>query len=471
VNPVTQSGLYREADHPDANVLNAFVEHALQEGERARVVAHMAECARCREVVFLARSAAQPEVAPAPAVRAEPKPSRFAVAFAKWRVALIPAAALAAVGATVLWVQVRPAMERTEMAKVLPPPAAATSQSVTTQMAARRAAPAPGDRQTEAREPVASPPKQAERIIPSQAKKAAVPSGGIVAMERSIPPVSPSGAPEGAGQDGALGPIHLDGRSASTAGFAPRPQPLPAPPASAFSKAHGGPQWQQAVAPPKTAAQAPVTVEASAAPVVPSPAPPPPNIVTSAGVAPPVVTQSVVVEPLPRTELAPQALNGLAVLRLARFAKLPSGLNTVSSAALLNRLVAVDSGGGVFLSQDGGQHWQRVRARWTGKAVRVQAPPQNFSRFMIAAPDQAPEKTALSGQPVPASTPEEAANAPASASPADENSSAGIATVHAGASIAPPLVPTEFKLLTDRHEVWVSADGKVWRMLGPPPAK
>jgi len=42
------------SDHPDANVLTAFSEHALMDPERARVLAHLAQCADCRDVLALA---------------------------------------------------------------------------------------------------------------------------------------------------------------------------------------------------------------------------------------------------------------------------------------------------------------------------------------------------------------------------------------------------------------------------------
>lgn len=43
--------------HPDAELLNAFAEHELAVAERDEVLAHLAGCARCREVVFLAHDA------------------------------------------------------------------------------------------------------------------------------------------------------------------------------------------------------------------------------------------------------------------------------------------------------------------------------------------------------------------------------------------------------------------------------
>ena len=47
--------------HPDPDSLNAFIEGALPEHERLQCLAHLADCPRCREVVFLAQ-----EPAPAP---------------------------------------------------------------------------------------------------------------------------------------------------------------------------------------------------------------------------------------------------------------------------------------------------------------------------------------------------------------------------------------------------------------------
>jgi len=57
--------------HPDADSLSAFVEGVLPEHERAACLAHLAECSRCREVVFLAQgtlvASAAPVLVPAPA--------------------------------------------------------------------------------------------------------------------------------------------------------------------------------------------------------------------------------------------------------------------------------------------------------------------------------------------------------------------------------------------------------------------
>src|SRR5260370_26381316 len=54
--------------HLDADTLSAFIEGMLPEHERAQCLAHLAECSRCREVVFLAQDtpAAPPAVVHVP---------------------------------------------------------------------------------------------------------------------------------------------------------------------------------------------------------------------------------------------------------------------------------------------------------------------------------------------------------------------------------------------------------------------
>ena len=59
--------------HPDPESLNAFLEGVLPEPERLQCLSHFAECARCREVVFLA----QPP-------RPSPVSSKEAAAWRRW---------------------------------------------------------------------------------------------------------------------------------------------------------------------------------------------------------------------------------------------------------------------------------------------------------------------------------------------------------------------------------------------------
>ena len=112
--------------HPSPDVLTAFAEHNLPGRENQRITDHLARCADCREVVFLASSAieepasAEQEWMPAdaiarisPALRAQPrapaatagagpaseKPSRWRV----WRWAWAPAVAVVLVVSGVLF--------------------------------------------------------------------------------------------------------------------------------------------------------------------------------------------------------------------------------------------------------------------------------------------------------------------------------------------------------------------------------
>ena len=97
MNQVIQSG-----NHPDAESLNAFVEQALTGTEREQVLAHMATCGRCRQVVYLAQETARIEgqvVTPvALGERGREKAQTYKQRrnwFEGWRLAWIPVAALA----------------------------------------------------------------------------------------------------------------------------------------------------------------------------------------------------------------------------------------------------------------------------------------------------------------------------------------------------------------------------------------
>jgi hypothetical protein len=48
-------------EHPSADLLSGFMERALSADENARVTMHLARCADCREILFLASAATEPE--------------------------------------------------------------------------------------------------------------------------------------------------------------------------------------------------------------------------------------------------------------------------------------------------------------------------------------------------------------------------------------------------------------------------
>ncbi len=445
MNPMIQPDF-----HPDADALNAFAEQALPVADRARILAHMASCARCREVVYLAQAASEPGFAPA-VLPAAPHRERFWGALAKWRVALIPATALAATGAVVLWVQLRPVPAPTQMARMSEPQPGPLS-SATAKMVQQKSAPPPAaiaPRQSVAvplRPSAASnthlePPAQPER------QKAMLPAAGATDPNPSAFTAS-SASPAAAapvGRERALGGVHLDAHSASMARYAPRPEPPTPPSALSLTPSAISPQQQQ----PQPVVLSP-THAGIASTAAESPAPPPPNIVAMSQAS------SVAAPPPARLELAPQPLNGFAAMHLAKRVKLPSGLTTVSSAALLNRLLAVDSAGAVFLSQDAGKHWETVNAQWSGRAIQVQAPPQGLYR-----PKAANAATTAETAPAPDNSVNHVSEQPPAPPPPPPASDTTPAAARAKA--APPIPAMLFRLVTDRHQTWVSVDGKVWR--------
>jgi hypothetical protein len=254
------------------------------------------------------------------------------------------------------------------------------------------------------------------------------------------------------------GRYHLDAHSAAMARQAAPPESPDGTAQLAFDPAlTNGP-----LQPPGTTNMTPAAGRSAMADKA-APAPAPPNIMAGHGTV--VVPASGAPEPVTlqaetsSVQLAPQPLNGLAVMQLARHAKLPSGLNTVSSAAMLNRMLAVDSAGALFLSHDAGKHWEAVRPQWSGKAIAVQAPPQNSYQLTPAARLQNLDSASIAA---PAAQEKRAGpNVNASvSSPPPPAPPSGPALTTTGAD---PLIPAMlFKLITDRHQTWVSADGKLW---------
>jgi hypothetical protein len=57
-------GVTSDPSHPDANVLSAYAQKALDQGEEATILGHLAQCADCRQILLLA----QPELEAAPQV-------------------------------------------------------------------------------------------------------------------------------------------------------------------------------------------------------------------------------------------------------------------------------------------------------------------------------------------------------------------------------------------------------------------
>jgi hypothetical protein len=414
--------------HPDADSLNAFVERVLPEAEHERVLEHLAGCAGCRDVVYLTRQMAAIEAAPAPVpqVKTEPQRGWWSPLFAHWRVAWIPAAAVAAVGGVVFWVHVRSAQPAADMAQVAPmsapvantpPPSQTTARSVASQISSE-----PGARHAELHKPT-------EAAGARENKRAeTAPAPNLQASQIVLGEMRPENAPLPAAP-----PVQPRPAMSAPAQVAPEP-PLT------------NTQWQTSQPAQRTSSPALSAKPAEVAPGM---------VAVHGGVmAPPTggpqplgaVTQQSVTQ----YGTTPQPLNGIAALQLAKRIKLPSGLSTVSSAVMLNRLLAVDSAGALFLSVDAGKHWDAVPVQWTGKAIEVHAQPRAHSAdadagggpVPVAEDSASPSEAASTIAPLPAPVPE---------------------TRLAGAEAVPPVPAMLFRLVNDRHRTWFSSDGKTWR--------
>jgi hypothetical protein len=194
--------------HPDAEVLSAFAEQALDERERGEVLEHLAGCGRCRQVVALASEAAGAEVS-----ARRHAPVRPRVWFRSWGLALAPVAAIAATAVIAISVHERNVERSVEMAKV-------------EQQRSTEKAPMP-------RQASPQPPAQAGPPAASPAETPA-PTGRPGAGRRApvAEPDEPAAAPPPEGGNGLVsareepaGTSGVEGRGTMGAAFAPSGTP------------------------------------------------------------------------------------------------------------------------------------------------------------------------------------------------------------------------------------------------------
>jgi hypothetical protein len=377
----------------------------------------VAGCARCRDIVYLAQQMAEAETgAPTVAQALAGQRSRWlSPLFTGWRVAWIPAAALAAVAGVLIWVHLHSEQWAVNMAQVAPPPALPVNTPAP--------ATAPGVEALRRSEPAAHRPQSDNTARPAGTPRppaAAVPTPGLRAVQES-----------------ALNEFRVE---SSEAGIAPSAQPdLSAPAAIPSEPPLANTQWQ-----PGQQVQMSANQSMSAKSL---PAPAAPGMIAMHGGVMPAISAGP--QPLAASaqqavtqyEMTPQPIDGETLQRTKRL-KLPSGLTAVSSAAMLNRILAVDSAGTLFLSGDAGKHWDTVRVQWTGKAIEVSSRPVPAQPGLFGAAANSPESAA----------------APVATAPSTPRAEADSVSVE-----APPPVPGAlFRLVNDQHRAWISTDGRTW---------
>jgi hypothetical protein len=400
--------------HPDAESLTAFAEQLMPAPERDQILAHMATCSRCREVVFLSQRALeedQPEAVPA--LGDVPKASR-ASWFGGWRWAWVPVAALAAfIGLAVLQHFRRPAdstqaaintpktdaLQKTERSNATPPSAAPSSNA-----AALKSLEARSTKQLASRDDIVpredkEEAKQLDEKKSARQKDDAIQSGGAsIALPAGV----------SAGSAGSLGSLH--GTISARAKVSSIGGPVAA---NQFQQQNLA---QQNITQQNSAMQAQNVPADANKPVMPS---------AALGAASETVTvQADRVEPLPTpTPAAPAQLSSvpltgrnegtlspaIAKQKVMQKITLPSGLGVLSVASEASRSVALDTAGTLFLSEDSGKQWQSIQTQWTGRPLLVRTRPAGTQN---------------------------------------------------GASRAPQTV--RFELVNDKLQTWFSYDGKTW---------
>ncbi|WP_348263319.1 zf-HC2 domain-containing protein [Telmatobacter sp. DSM 110680] len=400
MNPTIQSGM-----HPDAESLTAFAEQLLPAPERDQILAHMATCSRCREVVFLAQRALEEDQSEVVPTSKKAPTARRARWFDAWRWTWIPVAALATFMGLAVLQHFRHPAESTQMAvnktpadalqKTVPssiaPPAktAATTNSATLNAEVVESA----KPLTRRDEPVRQAGKEETKRLD---EKKAVEQKGYAALAGAAP--LPPGVSGGSMQE----MLSARAKASPTGGPAAVNQFQQQSMAqqnlalqNSMMKAQNVPT-DKVVAPRAAAlgaASETVSVQADQVAVLPTPAP-----------------ASSRVSSVPLTGEYHGTLSSAAAKQKAiQKIILPSGLGVLATASEASRIVALDTAGALFLSEDGGKNWQSIPSQWTGRALLVRTRPVG---------------------------------------------------TEGGASRAPQIL--RFELVNDKLQTWLSYDGRIW---------
>ncbi|HZP24550.1 MAG TPA: YCF48-related protein [Terriglobales bacterium] len=158
--------------HPSADLLSGFVEHALSAAEKERVTTHLASCAECREVVFLAGAAAAEEQQTRQEHPAAAAARRLPWASWKW---LAPALATVAIVAGIIVERslipsnAKPHAPASTVAMNAPQPALPTANNAADEVIMKRAQPAAASRPRQMQTRKATPPERETQLDRSRA--------------------------------------------------------------------------------------------------------------------------------------------------------------------------------------------------------------------------------------------------------------------------------------------------------------
>jgi Carboxypeptidase regulatory-like domain len=165
--------------HPDPDTLSAFVECALPEHERAQCLVHLADCPRCREIVFVARETpASPVVVPITVCPNLLRPMPL--------LATAAAVCIAVLGA---WFYLRskavePPREQAAQTTHTPPPAEKPAEVPPPKSVAMKTTP----RVRLRRPPEPAPPTPATPVVIPEVARAAPPPATVESAQVSVSP-------------------------------------------------------------------------------------------------------------------------------------------------------------------------------------------------------------------------------------------------------------------------------------------
>ncbi len=367
INPTAQSGI-----HPDAESLSLFAEQLLPAPDRDQILAHMATCGRCREVIFLAQRAASQDH-PTTVADSAPAPTKQRTSwFNGWRSAWIPAVAFAGfVGFAVVQHFRQPSPE-TQLSAKLAPADNLRKEGPANALPVSPAPPAQSNEElkqlkkakpSELRDDAAPATKDAERQLDEKKsdERRELAKGSADALIAVSPGVS-GGSAHGT----------LSARSKN----------------SPFGGPAAANQLQQQNLPQQNVVQN--TVQESQKAYADEA-----NKPDAVNAAPASASQTAIVEadkveksaaPAPATspQFSSIPLTGqnyevssakAAGLSKAKAITLPSRLAALSVASDAAHSIALDTAGAMFLSEDAGKHWQPIHTQWTGRALLVRTLP------------------------------------------------------------------------------------------------
>jgi hypothetical protein len=365
------SELLQSGHHPDADQLNAFVEHTLPPHEQQQTLAHLAICADCRAIISLSL----PPVDESPAVQAEPVRKRW---FSGWNLAWPAAAALAGL-VVILYVRnaatTRSSTAGTQVAisqsqASLPVPEASTIPAPTSPPLSseqRQSSPRPKTAIGAAKAPNS---QETDTATDTQNIAALSIHGRNFADLQKGQSASPTGGALGSSINGSA--AGLSAGAVSVLPQASAANTLDQLQQNAF-RAGTKPSGQSAT--PAQAAAAPTTLKQSQMAAVPPPPAPPPPAAAATNVDVSHDNQTIEVTNAAAPGAMVSAMDSKLVfdqsMSIVAQHPLPSRLPALSVASTNHHTLAIDTQNTLFFSDDDGKHWKTVPSQWQGRAVKV----------------------------------------------------------------------------------------------------